>query len=178
MMSESKSDDERVQEVRNDGGLLTGAVLVGGTRLLYEAGKDLYSRFKPEKKLFIQLLDSKYLDKHHVITARFASAHIHGIYIESVFVKNGQPKDIKCFRKNPSEGFSFSMDVFDSEQWAVSYPYLIPPSGTLDVHIKLPEQTESKITKDNGTDLVCTFSLIDKLGDPETASIPIRLRWA
>lgn len=177
-MNDNDNKDEHAGEVRNDGGLFTGAALVGGTKLVYDIGKDIYSRFKPEKKLFLQLLNSQYLNKHHVITARFASAHIHSIHIESVYIKGGSPRDIQGFRIYPSDGLGFGTEALDSEERVVQYPFLLQPSGTLDIHIKIPEMTETKVIKEGGTDLICTFSLIDKLGDLESTSSPVRLRWA
>lgn len=176
-MSEAK-DGEGAQEIRNDGGLITGAALVGGAKLAYEAGKDVYAWLKTDKELFIQLLDSRYLEKHHVITARFASACAHSLHIEAVSLKDGKPMDIEVFGIHSGDKFGFGAALFDSKDRALGFPVLVRPGAALDVQIKIPEQTDAKVTRDNGLHLVCTFSPVDKLGAPEMVSTPIRLRWA
>ncbi|HCA26718.1 MAG TPA: hypothetical protein DEP05_03600 [Betaproteobacteria bacterium] len=172
-MNEGK--DKYAHEIKNDGGILTGSTIVGGAALIYHAGKDVYSWFTPKEKLFIQLLESRYDENHHIIKARFASAHIHGIYIESLYLKNSNPKDIQTFLPRAQK---MDWGQEGDQREVVNYPHLLLPGDSLDVNIALPELTDTKIIKNKGTELVCDFSLLDKLGAPETISVPTRLRWA
>ena len=174
-MNEDK--DERAQEIKGDAGISVGAA-IAGTKFLYDVGQKVLSRVKPDKKLFIQLLDSKYVDKHHVITASFASGHIHGIHIESVYFKDGEPSDIQTFFIGKGDRVGIGNFSNDPGEIAMNCPLLLPPSYAFDMGIRVPEVTEKKVMKKKGTHLICTFSLLNKLGDLETESVPIRLRWA
>lgn len=176
----SKKNNEGVyeQEIRNDGGLITGAALVGGTKLAYEAGKDLYTWLKPEQKIFVQLLSSASYERDHLVKARFASAYVQAIYINSVSLKKQKPGELQMYKIYASDGYGYGDYRFDGEERLVTFPYLLSPGGVLDVYLKIPEQTDPKVIKAGGTHLVCEYSALDRLGDGESLSVPVRLCWA
>ncbi|MDO8907981.1 MAG: hypothetical protein Q7W55_05705 [Pseudohongiella sp.] len=177
-MTENKKDDANAVDIRNDGGLITGAALVGGTKLVYDAGKDLYAWLKPEKKIFIQIVDSIYSEKHHLIRARVASAHVHGVHIESIQLKEKNPAHINVYQIYAGDNVGYGNRQVDSEDRILGFPHLIAPSGWLDIYLKVPEQTDARVVKENGVNLICKFAPIDRLGDVETVPFTVRLRWA
>jgi hypothetical protein len=177
--SSQSSDIESQTDVSADGGFLTGPVLVGGAKLTWEVGKDLYARLKPDKKFFCQVIDSSYKNKHHLVKVRIASACVHGIYIESIHADAIKPRSLEIFGGNADVGrMGFGGGKKFSESQLVKLPYLLEPNGALDVILRFPEVNDSKVTSENGLEMRVCYCVLDKLGGNEENKWETRLRWS
>ncbi|WP_233079622.1 hypothetical protein [Rheinheimera soli] len=173
------STDEKGEphnQIHADGGLLTGAALVGGAKLIYEVGKDLYVRLKKGKRVFCQVIDSCYhaAQKQHRVRIRIASAYLHGIYIESISSEAIKHSSIQIFSIHIPPKISMS----NVPQLPITFPVHLSPSDSLDFEISFPEITDLVSTKNEGLQLIFRYVLLDKLGDQEESIETIRLRWS
>jgi len=167
------NDDKDIHDYRNEALLLTGTALVGGAKLAYDVSKEVYSRFKSEEKLFIQLLSSKYIDESHLLEVRLASAHIHGVHIETLSLSGKNHSGIEVYYTQEKK--IAALEKEDAKYF--SYPHLLIPGDSVDVYIKIPRVEDKKAVKNNGVKLACSYSSIDCLGKTKSLETDIRLKW-
>jgi len=170
-----KEKEEDLYEIKGE--LLAGAVLFGGTKLAYEIGKDAFRWLKSDEKIFIQLLESRNADGHHIVKAKFASTYVHGLYVESLRIKSLESNDITFFDASHTDGISFGSRPGDRKEDPLIYPFFLLPSASKDIYIKIPEIGDENIKKKNGVELICEFSSIDQLKKTTTVKREIRLLW-
>lgn len=154
--------------------VLTGAVLVGGAKLIYEAGKDIAAHVKSGDEIFLQLLGSDWRDDKHIVLLRIASSHVHSTYIESFVI--GKKERVPVFEdKEPRMGIKGANDVENSEP--LPLPHLLVPGTSIDLRLEFGTVTNKQSKKKGGTTLTCTFWPLDKLDAPKTIKANVRLIW-
>lgn len=169
---EQNEDDN--QYIYKNEVILTSVALVGGAKLAYDMSKDAFSWFKSDKKVFIQLLKSEYIEKCHLLQIKLASAHIHSIYIEGLSLVGNKGTNIEVFHYNSKRPIGHGASMGDE---LISYPYLLIPGDSIDLSIKISKITDKKIRKENGVKLKCLYSEIDCLGKSKSIETEIRLQW-
>ena len=175
----AEHEEDKRDDIRSDGGLITGPILFGGIKLAYSIGKDAFSFFRSEDILFIQLLDSAYFDKVHIVRAMIANAYVHSLNLEDLsLVGKGLPQ-IAVYKPEPSRfGISGADDDKDPERYRISYPLLILPGSSIELRLEIPSISDKKIRNMGGVALQCTYSALDYLSNPKPLEIPLRLRWS
>jgi hypothetical protein len=171
---ESQSEDSVIA----DGGIITGPALFGGAKLAYDIGKDLYFRFKSDKKVFCQLISSSYKDENHFLKIRIASACVHGIYVESIQADKIKPSSLEIFRGNANDPGMLGGKKLFSDSDIVKLPCLLEPSGVLDLILRFPEINNREVSEKNGIEMKFVYCVLDKLGDNEEYKFETRLRWS
>lgn len=162
------------QELRGEAIFFTGAALVGGTKLVYDVGKDLYAHFKAKEKLFVQLIGSHFEDGCHVILCRLANAYMHGISIAGVDIVDIHEDDFAVMAHKPIREIGFSSNIDTPAQ----FPIMLAPVSSCDWRINVNEITHQGIRKIRGIELVIQYSPIDSLSDFERVCQKVRLEWA
>ena len=160
--------------VRGDAGLVSGAVLIGGATLLYDIGKDFFSRSKPGKKIFLQVVDSSYADQEHRLKVRVASTYVHGIYVEAISSHAVKGKTLQVSRERQRD---IGIGSRNDESRNV-FPLYLAPSAAIDLLISFEEIGDYSVVQNRGMHMKLLISALDKLGDPEEYEEPVRLRWS
>ncbi|MBN7820775.1 hypothetical protein [Bowmanella yangjiangensis] len=166
-------DDLKHDELKGEAIFFTGAALVGGTKLVYDVGKDLYTRFKAKEKLFVQLIGSHFEDGCHVIRCRVANAYMHGISIAGVDIVDIHEEDFVVMAHNPIREIGFSSNIDTPAQ----FPIMLVPVSSCDWLININEITHQGIRKIRGIELVVRYATIDSLSDFQEIRQKVRLQW-
>jgi len=151
-----------------DGGLITGPALVGGATLLYSVGKDVVSYFKPEKKIFVQIVSSGYAeDDTHLIRIRVASMHVHGIVIEKI---EAASVDLRVLKHRDSFDFGGR-----PPPEPLKFPHVLPPSGFVDLLLQFPKTLNAKIWQKGAIELSVSHIALDKPAKRDEAKCSVYL---
>tara|TARA_R110001583_G_C5498413_1_gene395497 strand:+ start:73 stop:594 length:522 start_codon:yes stop_codon:yes gene_type:complete len=165
------------KEVKNEAVFFTGAALIGGSKLAYDIGKDVLTRFKSKEKIFVQLIDSCFLENYHLITANFANAFVHGVCIESIEIAGIDANNFKVFDKDKSEvtGFNDYTSYFGEEY--IHIPIRLPPAEANGLFIRINKIEDEAILKKGGVELIIRYASIDSLEKTSEIKTNVRLRW-